>query len=112
MIGVHTEPEVESVPGCGWEIVVWAGDAFDYAIPFRRILEEIKDATGDGAARLLLPDHEQDEDFIEGILQYDETSVQLYFEYALGYLSLRSEDRAVLDSLLTKILPLITVSPN
>ncbi len=82
----------------GWELVFWAGKAFDHAIPFRAILAEVAGTLGRHAeTELQLPEHEAGEDFIAGQLRFGPHVLGVYFEYSLGFLSLDHLDRAPLD---------------
>lgn len=105
MITVHTPPEVRPDRHLdqqrGWELVFWAGEAFDYAIPFRAILVEIAGTLGRHAeTELRLPEHEAEEDFIEGQLRFGPHVLGVYFEHSLGFFSLDHPDRAPLDEAL------------
>jgi hypothetical protein len=109
MIIVHQTPRVEAarrgMTGDGgrperWELVLWAGEPFDYTTPFRRMLAEIAGALStSGEAVLHLPDYEPYEDFIEGQIAWETTSVDVYYEHSLGYLSLSCPDKVVIDRL-------------
>lgn len=103
VITVHTPPEVR--PGRHldqqrgwWKLVFWAGEAFDYAIPFHVILAEITGTLGRHAeTELWLPEHKTEEDFIEGQLRFGPHVLGVYFEHSLGFFSLDHPDRAPLD---------------
>ena len=107
---IHSRPRVEPASQGGWEFVLWLGDAFDYSIPFREALSSIASVVGDPTeVRLNLPPYDEGEDFVEGTLDVGEHVLDIYYEYSLGYLSLMSNDRSVLEFAAAKILPLVRV---
>ncbi|MDC7684704.1 hypothetical protein PQU92_15570 [Asticcacaulis sp. BYS171W] len=94
----------------GWEILIHAGHAFDYTIPFRAILAEITEALGqDVATDLDLPPYYADEDFVEGVLRFQSTPLEIYYEYSLGFLSLMNSDADLLHDVLQRLKPHIKV---
>lgn len=93
-----------------WEAVFWAGGAFDFYTPFRAVLRTVAEVLGqDADVDLLLPPYEDGEDFIEGTLRFGAATLDIYFEYCLGYLSVMHADRAVLDALVRRVQPYVTV---
>ena len=58
----------------------------------------------------MLPEYEPCEDFVEGSLQIGGEILHIYFEHSLGYLSLSSENREVLDKPLISLQPAIAVA--
>jgi hypothetical protein len=91
MIQVRSLPAIEPDRNNGSGIVFWMGEAFDYATPFRVALAEMVAVLARQVpSSIQLPDHENGEDFVEGSLQFGRTTVQVYFEHSLGYLSLTS----------------------
>jgi hypothetical protein len=95
MIPIKSLPKIEPDRNDGWNLVFWIGAAFDYTTPFRAALAEMVDVLGRQApSSVRLPDHEDGEDFVEGSLRFGSTTVRVYYEYSLGYLSLTcaSED--------------------
>ena len=110
MLNVHSPPRIEPERSSGWEILFWLGGGFDYSTPFRAALAEIVEILGrSGPASIDLPLAAPDEDFIEGRLEFQGDSVDVYFEYALGYLSLMSSRREVLEALATRVFPFVRV---
>jgi hypothetical protein len=108
MLTVHTAPTIERNEG-GWEITLWLGQDFDWSTPFRASLAEIAGALGCEATALELPPYVPDEDFVDGTLSVQGSLVRVYFEYSLGYLSLISDDRDVLERVAARIFPLVQV---
>ncbi len=93
-----------------WEAVFWAGDAFDFDTPFRAVLRIITEALGqDVETDLVLPAYENGEDFIEGTLRFGAATLNIYFEYCLGYLSVMHADRAVLEEVVRRVQPYVAV---
>ncbi|WP_440848045.1 hypothetical protein [Sphingomonas sp. 22176] len=100
MLTVHTTPTVTAEPSRGWDLTFWLGEAFDYQIPFRVALAQIASILGQSEpVNIALPDFVEGEDFVEGQLSFGSTTIGIYYEYSLGYLSLNSEDRAPLDQI-------------
>ena len=107
----HPPPRIEREADRGWQIVFWMGDAFDYSTPFREALAEIAGVLGQSASVALdLPPYFANEDFVEGVLTFGATSLKVYYEYSLGYLSLMSPDRAVLEDVAARVLPVVRVA--
>jgi hypothetical protein len=106
MIEVRSPLEIKAEPNGGWDLMFWVLDAFNYATPFRTMLAEIAQALGqDAQSDLQLPAYEEDEDFIEGTLQFGAVSLQVYYEHSLSYLSLASDSEAVLRDAARRIQP-------
>ncbi|MBR0869971.1 hypothetical protein JQ633_06350 [Bradyrhizobium tropiciagri] len=97
MIELRSPLKIERDPRGGWQLVLWAGNAFDYTTPFRAILGDI--ATALGQVRqddLRLPAYEDHEDFVEGTLRFGDKWLRIYYEHALGYLALISDSESTL----------------
>jgi hypothetical protein len=89
MIKVRAPLEVKVDPQGGWEVVFWLFDAFDYTTPFRAMLAEITDALEqDPEIDLQLPAYEENEDFVEGALQFGLVKLRVYYEHSLSYAAL------------------------
>ena len=87
----------------------WAGDAFDYAIPFRSILMEIAEALEQNPQiDLQLPVYDGNEDFVEGALLFGASPLGVYYEYSLGYLLLTSDSDVTLREAAARIQKIIT----
>ena len=112
MILVNAPPLISpDREGKGWELVLYMGDGFDYDFPFRATLDRIVALLGGAeAASLDLPAWQEGEDFIEGGLDFGGATISVYFEYALGYLSLSSPSREALEDAAARILPDVRVS--
>jgi hypothetical protein len=111
MIEVCTQPTINQEPGGDFQLCLWVLDVFNYATPFRDMIAEAARALErDPDVHLQLPAYREDEDFIEGTLALETTSVRLYFEHARSYLSMAHSRRAVLDEILQRLAPLIHVS--
>ena len=52
---------------------------------------------------LRLPDYEQGEDFVEGILQFGNSKIGVYYEHALSYLTLFSSSEDVLREITARL---------
>ena len=63
----------------------------------------------DADVDLVLPPYEDGEDFIEGTLRFGAATLDIYFEYCLGYLSVMHADRAVLEDMVRRVQPYVTV---
>ncbi|MDE0932027.1 MAG: hypothetical protein OSA47_00285 [Novosphingopyxis baekryungensis] len=97
MIEVRAHLEIKADSQSGWQLVFWVSDGFNYSTPFRAMLVDIAEALGkDAAGFLSLPAYSADEDFVEGTLRFDDASLAVYYEYALGYLTLANENREIL----------------
>ena len=87
----------------------WAGDAFDYTIPFRSILTEIAEALEQNPQiDLQLPAFDGNEDFVEGALLFGASPLEVYYEYSLGYLLLTSDSDVTLREAAARIQKIIT----
>src|SRR3954453_351020 len=97
MIKLLPPLRVEPDPRGGWQLLLWAGDAFDYTPPSRALLGDIVEALGqDRQNDLQLPPYEIGEDFVEGALQFGSTRLGIYYEHSLSYLALMSDSVASL----------------
>jgi hypothetical protein len=97
MIQVRSLPAVEPDRNNRWELVFWMGDPCDHATPFRGALAEMAEVLASQAPSFIrLPDYEDSEDFVEGSLQFGGTTVYIYYEHCLGYLSLTSPSETIL----------------
>lgn len=112
MIELRAPLEIQAGADGGWELVFWVLDAFDDTTPFRAMLAEIALALGqDAQTDLHLPGHEPNEDFITGTLRFGEVALRVYYEHSLSYLSLMSEDEAVLREAARRIEPHVAIVP-
>jgi hypothetical protein len=103
---LHSPPELVPDPQHGWQMTFWLGDAFDYSTPFRAIVREIVAILEQTAPVVIdLPLYHPDEDFVEGSLIFGDTSLRVYYEYSLGYLSITSASHAALKSVASRVLP-------
>jgi len=110
MIELRSPLELARDPQGGWQITLWAGEAFDYGTPFRAMLSDIAEQLGqDPQNDLQLPKHEEEEDFIEGTLRFGGALLRIYFEHSLGYLALMNESEATLRDLADRIKSSITL---
>jgi hypothetical protein len=67
MIELRSPLTIEPDPQGGWQLILWAGDAFDYTTPFRAMLGDIAETLGqDRQNNRQLPAYEEREDFVEG----------------------------------------------
>lgn len=104
MIRVGIQPEIETAPLGGWQLIFWVFDGFDYTTPFREMLIEIAQALGkEPQSALQLPAYEGNEDFVEGIFLFNSTPLRVYYEHSLSYLSLTSDNEAVLLEVANRI---------
>src|SRR5579871_2512960 len=100
MIKVHAKPLIEPDRKGGWELVLWAGDAFDPSTPFREMLAEITDALNQEApTSVQLPGYDAHEDDVEGAMQFGDEPIRVYYEHSLSYLSLRSGNARALHKI-------------
>ena len=99
MIRLCAPPAIEHDPHGGWQLVFWAGDAFDYTTPFRAILADIASVLQDTAPTdVELPNYQDHEDFVTGTLWFGDKAFRTYYEHSLGYLALTSDrEETLLD---------------
>ena len=84
--------------------VMSTGRQFDYSTPYRNILKDISSILECKAAvKLNLPPYEHGEDFVEGHMSIGQSTVKIYFEHALSYLSFSSDKRNCLEYILDEI---------
>lgn len=108
MIDVCSPPTIEQEPGGGYQLCFWVLDVFNYDTPFRQMVAEVACALGrDPREHIHLPARLEDEDFIEGTLVLEATSIRIYFEHARSYLSMSHASRDVLKDILKQLAPLI-----
>jgi hypothetical protein len=111
MIRLCAPPVIEHDPHRGWQLVLWAGDAFDHSTPFRAMLADIVAVLGDAApTEVELTDYNDHEDFVRGTLRFGDTALPTYYEYALGYLSLTSDTADTLQDLAERLRSHIVVT--
>jgi len=104
MIELHSPCEIKPDPEGGWQLILWAGHAFDYSTPFRAMLGDIAEALGqDRQNDLQLPPYEVGEDFVEGTLRFGNTSLRIYYEHSLSYLALNSDSEGILRNVADRI---------
>jgi hypothetical protein len=107
---LHTPPKVEADPQYGWQITFWLGDAFEYSIPFRAAIVGIISILDQTAPAILdLPTYHPNDDFVKRSLMFGRSSLKVYFEYSLGYLAIMSASRAVLEDVVSRLLPSVRV---
>jgi hypothetical protein len=108
---VHQWPDTNRHGSKGWWLIFWVGDAFDYSIPFRAILQEMVARLSVSVdCTLHIPAHYEYEDFVEGKLDWGAHSFDLYYEHSLGFLELKSSDKRALERLLDALSNIIVVS--
>jgi hypothetical protein len=111
MIEVRSLPAIERDPKDGWELTLWMGNAFDYTTPFRAALAEIAEVLNrEHPSTLRLPDYEQGEDFVEGILQFGNSKIGVYYEHSLSYLTLFSSSEDVLREIAARLRSIFKVA--
>ena len=104
MLTVRNVPVVEPTPQGAWELVFWMGEASDFSIAFRGLLDEISRLMGEEPEQaLMMPPYEEGEDFVEGLLRFGAHRVSIYYEYSLGYLALFNATRVPLDIIAAKV---------
>ena len=110
MIEVCSMPTIDQDPGGDFQLCFWVLDAFNDETPFRGMIAEAAFALGrDPREHLQLPAYQEDEDFIEGALVLETTSIKVYFEHARSYLSLSNGDKLVLEEVLKRLTPVLLV---
>jgi hypothetical protein len=111
MIELHSPPILETTSDGKWQLVLFMGEAFDYATPFRGAVHEIADVLSREAySTVQLPEYEGFEDFVEGKLYFGREAICVYFEHSLGYLSLSSDNETALRRMAELIQPRMTVT--
>jgi len=112
MILVRDKPKLE-FDGVGrWSLTVWAGRAFDYDAPLRAVVEAAAEVLVEQAAFIVLPPWTEGEDFIEGAIHCGKATIDVYFEYALGYVGFSCTERFLLKGLRLGLATMIELSPN
>jgi hypothetical protein len=97
MIELRSPLQIDPDPKGGWQLILWAGAAFDYTTPFRALLGDIAEALGQNRQNdLWLPPYEVGEDFVEGTLRFGSTLLRIYYEHSLSYLALTSDSEGAL----------------
>ena len=110
MLTVHSPAVIEPDPQYGWEIIFWLGDSFDYQTPFREALATLVEILQrSGPAAVELPAYTPDEDFVEGRLTWGYVTLNVYYEYSLGYLALMTSSREALENIAARVLPFVRV---
>jgi hypothetical protein len=111
MIEVRCRPAIEPNARGGWDLVLWAGEPFDYSTPFRKMLDGIADVLSqDAHSSIELPAYEDYEDFVEGTLQFGHETIRTYYEHSLGYLVLMSDSANTLRKIADRLAPLIQIA--
>ncbi|MBA4046329.1 MAG: hypothetical protein C0471_18215 [Erythrobacter sp.] len=111
MISVCSPPTIDQDPGGDFQLCLWVLDVFNYDTPFREMSAEVARALGrDPHKDLQLPAYIADEDFVEGALVLEATSISVYFEHARSYLSMSHPSRSVLADILERLSPHIHVN--
>jgi hypothetical protein len=89
MIKVRSQPVIEPDPKGGWQLIFWMGEAFDYTTAFRSALSDMTEVLSrEVPSSIQLPDCEDHEDFVEGMLHFGGEVLRVYYEHSLSYLSL------------------------
>lgn len=89
MIEVRSQPAIEPDPEGGWQLIFWMGEAFDYTTAFRSALSDMTEVLSrEVPSSIQLPDYEDHEDFVEGMLHFGGEVLRVYYEHSLSYLSL------------------------
>jgi hypothetical protein len=111
MIRVHSRPVIEPHRKRGWELVLWTGDAFDHATPFRDMLTDIAAVLNkDAPTSVDLPGYDTFEDDVEGVLRFGNEQVGIYYEHSLSYLSLISDSATTLYKIADRLQPLVALT--
>jgi hypothetical protein len=93
MIKVRSQPAIEPDPRGGWQLIFWMGEAFDYTTAFRSALSNMTEVLNrEVPSSTKLPDHEDHEDFVEGLLHFGGEVLRIYHEHSLSYLSLSTNN--------------------
>jgi hypothetical protein len=95
----------------GWDLVLWAGEPFDYSTPFREMLAGIAGILNlDAPASIELPTYEEYEDFVEGTLQFGDETIRAYYEHSLSYLVLMSDSADTLRKVADRLAPFMQIA--
>ena len=90
---------------------MWTGDAFDYSTPFRDMLSDIATVLNmDAPTSVELPGYDASEDDVEGVLQFGDKKVGIYYEHSLSYLSLMHESANTLHQIAARLQPLVALA--
>jgi hypothetical protein len=111
MIEVRCKPAIEPDARGGWDLLLWAGEPFDYSTPFRKMLASVADVLGQEAPTSIeLPAHQDYEDFVEGTLQFGDETIRTYYERSLSYLVLVSDSADTLRRIANRLAPVIQIA--
>jgi hypothetical protein len=111
MIEVRCRPAVEPNARGGWDLVLWAGEPFDYSTPFRQMLASIACVLSqDAPTSIALPVYEDHEDFVEGTLQFGDEMIRTYYEHSLSYLVLMSDSANTLRKIADRLASLTQIA--
>jgi len=110
MIELNAPMVVQCLREGKWELALYSGQAFDYAIPFREMLTSIASILSrDVLSSCDLPAYEEFEDFIEGTLRFGTEIIDIYYEHSLAYISLQSPRESVLRDIVARLQPHVIV---
>jgi hypothetical protein len=111
MIDVRCRPAIEPNARGGWNIVLWAGEPFDYSTSFRKMLASIAEVLSqDAPTSIELPAYEDYEDFVEGTLQFGDETIRTYYEHSLSYLVLMSDSANTLRKIADRLASLTQIA--
>jgi hypothetical protein len=111
MIEVRYVPAIKPNACGGWDLVLWAGEPFDYSTSFRKMLAGIAEVLSqDAPTSIELPAYEDYEDFVEGTLQFGDKTIRTYYEHSLSYLVLMSDNAETLRKIADRLTPLIQIA--
>lgn len=80
------------------------GEAFDYTTPFRAALSDVVEALSrEIPSSVQFPDRSEDEDLVEGTLQFGGKVLRVYYEHSLSYLALSSDSAAILHRVAARL---------
>jgi hypothetical protein len=104
MIKFRSQPVVEPDPGGGWQLIFLMGEAFDYTTEFRSALNDMTEVLSrEVPSSIQLPDYEDHEDFVEGILHFGGEELRVYYEHSLSYLSLSTNSHDTLRDVAARL---------
>ncbi len=107
MIQVLSPPAVKFEAGrC--ELVFWLGEPGHASIPFRDVLVQIVAVLGEDTSLKL----DEEDVCVQGELVWQGRKIDVYYEYMLGYLMLSADHWLVLDEVVERLRPIVSVTQD
>jgi hypothetical protein len=113
MIKVRSQPVVEPDPKGGWQLIFLMGGPFDYTTAFRSALSDMTEILSrEVPSSIQLPEYEEHEDFVEGVLHFGDEVLRVYYEHSLSYLSISTISDDTLRDVAARLRSTVNVAPS